>query len=425
MPRTEQPSATGKRPAHAVLQRGELSRVVLAGSAFFCVLCSYYLLRPVRDAMAVQFGAGKLQWLFSATLLFTLAIVPLFGYVVRRLPRRHVLPAVYGFVILNLLGFYLAFVAGPGRAVAAAFFVWLSVFNLFVVSLFWSKTGDCFSTDESHRLYGYIAAGGTAGALSGPALTAFLAHRVETSILLVLSALLLGVAIACMSALQRHRPDGAGQAARPLGGSVLAGIALVLKSPTLRSLAFLVICYTTVSTVLYVELVDLAGKRYASAGERTAFFAKLDLAVNIAALLLQLIGTRQLVQRWGLRVALPAAPLVVMTGLIALAGSAWLSLRTAASVAAVQVLHRAGEFAFSKPGREMVYTAIDAESRYKAKNFIDTAVYRASDASAAWLTTAVRAAGMDAIALAAIPAALAWAITAYLIGRRHDGNQST
>ncbi|HET8624407.1 MAG TPA: MFS transporter, partial [Gemmatimonadales bacterium] len=234
------------------VRQGELARVVLAFSAFFLLLSSYYMLRPVRDEMGVRTGVERLQWLFSGTFVFTLLTVPVFGRVVQRVPRTRLLPAVYGFVVINLLAFAAAFAAGVTAVTAAAFFIWLSAFNLIVVSLFWSNVSDAFTTEQSHRLYGYIAAGGTAGALAGPALTAFLARHLSSGALLALSAGLLAAAAGCMVLLRRaHPPDAAG-AARPIGGSVLAGVPLTLKLPSLRGVALLVICYTAVHTVLYV-----------------------------------------------------------------------------------------------------------------------------------------------------------------------------
>lgn len=410
-------SAHGRK---LLFQPGELQRVALAFGAFFLILCAYYILRPVRDEMAVQYGVNRLQWLFSATFFFTLSVVPLFGWVVRRVPRAHVLPLVYGFLVLNLFGFHLAL--GPNAAPnsAAAFFVWLSVFNLFVVSLFWSTLGDCFSTAESHRLYGYVAAGGTAGALAGPAITATLARHVDAASLLLLSAALLALAAVFVMALRRCKPAGAQSNSRPLGGSIIAGIPLTLKLQDLRGITLVVLCYTTVSTVLYIELVGQVGQALSTSGERTRFFASVDLAVNTIALLLQLLGTRKLVGRFGLRAALSIVPALMIAGLGTLT-----ALRGAIFIAAVQTLHRAGEYALGKPGREMIYTTVDAESRYKAKNFIDTAVYRAGDAASAWIIAAARSAGLDAVAFVGLPVALLWLVTGYRLGGRHDRNEQT
>ncbi|HEU5170604.1 MAG TPA: MFS transporter [Gemmatimonadales bacterium] len=400
------------------LRAGELKRVALAFAAFFLLLCSYYILRPVRDEMAVRTGVDRLQWLFSGTFVFTLLTVPVFGWVVKRVPRAYLVPLVYGFVIANLVAFYTVFAAGITAVSAAGFFIWLSVFNLLVVSLFWSNVSDSFSTEESHRVYGYIAAGGTGGAITGPAVTAVLARQVSTAYLLALSAVLLTAAATCMVLLRRADPARAQAAARPIGGSILAGIPLTLKHASLRGVALLVIWYTAVSTVLYVELVDLVGRTFPDSGGRTAFFATLDLSVNGLALAMQVLGTRQIVQRYGLRTALSVVPLVVLSGLAGL--GVW---RTAVLLAMVQVVHRAGEFSLTRPGREMIYTTVDPESRYKAKNFIDTTVYRGNDVASTWLIAAIRSAGLDAVALAGIPAALAWLVTGFRVGRRHDRDE--
>jgi AAA family ATP:ADP antiporter len=369
--------------------------------------------------MAVQYGVSRLQWLFSATFFFTLLVVPLFGWVVRSLPRHRVLPLVYGFLVINLLAFQAVFAAGVSPMGAAAFFVWLSVFNLFVVSLFWSRMADCFTTAQSHRLYGYIAAGGTCGAVAGPALAAVLAPHLSSSSLLMLSAVMLAAAAACALCLPTHNAPAGGTDRRPVGGAITAGIALVARLADLRGIAFLILCYTTVSTVLYIEMVRMVGQSYAGAGERTSFFARVDLAVNLLALVLQLLGTRKLVGRFGLRFTLPAVPILLMAALAML--GTW---RNLLSGAATQVLHRAGEYALGKPGREMIYTTLDAESRYKAKNFIDTAVYRAGDAGSAWAIAGLRSIGLDAVLFAALPAALLWALNAFHLGSRHDRNQS-
>lgn len=405
-----------RSPHQGRIERGELPRVILSGSAFFLILCSYYILRPVRDDMAVQYGADRLHWLFTGTLVFTLLAVPAFGWVVRHVPRTAILPAVYAFFVANLLAFYFAFASGVvSLAAAGAFFIWLSVFNLFVVSLFWSTVSDSFTKSQAHRLYGYIAAGGTAGALAGPAVTALLARYVQTSSLIALSALLLAAAAICMGVLSAKWRSHAGEGKPSIGGSLLAGIPLTLKLPDLRGIALLIICYTAVSTVLYIQLVELVGERYPDSGMRKVFFARIDLAVNCLALATQLLGTRAIVERYGLRIALPLAPLLLLACLAGL--SVW---ATALSFAAVQVLHRAAEYAVSRPGREMLYTTVDAESRYKAKSFIDTAVYRANDAAAAWLIAAVRGMGLNAVLFVGIPAAAAWFFTAFKAGERHD-----
>jgi AAA family ATP:ADP antiporter len=399
------------------VRAGELTRVALAFLAFFLLLSGYYMLRPVRDEMGVQTGVERLQWLFSGTFVATLLVVPVFGWVVKRVPRHLLVPVVYGFVVLTLLGFYTTFAAGITALTAAAFFIWLTTVNLLIVSLFWSTMSDVFSTEQSHRLYGYISAGGTAGALAGPAVTALLARLLSSASLLALSAALLASAAGCMVLLRRQVEGPQGET-RPIGGSVLAGIPLTLRLRSLRGVALLVIFYTAVHTVLYVELADLAQHVYPDSGERTAFFASMDFAVNCLALGLQLLVTRPVVERFGLSIGLALAPFLVLIGLLTVGLQ-----RTALLLAGTQIVNRAGEFALVRPGREMIYTTVGPESRYKAKNFVDTTVYRASDAGVAWLVSAMRSAGLDTVVLAAIPVAVGWVFTAFRIGRHHDRNE--
>jgi AAA family ATP:ADP antiporter len=394
---------------------GEFKRVALGFVAFFFLLCSYYILRPVRDEMAVQTGANRIQWLFTSTFIATLVAVPIFGWVVKRIRRGLLLPVVYGFFISNLLIFYVVFQTAMTLTTAVAFFTWISVFNLFVVSLFWSNNSDIFTTEQSHRLYGYISAGGTLGAITGPAITATLAETVATSTLLGVSTVLLGAAAVAMVVMRRGAQQIEHAETLPIGGSILAGIRLAWQIISLRGIAVLIICYTAVSTVFYVEQADVVGKTFSDTGERTAYFATIDLAVNCLALITQVAGTRRVVQHFGLRITLSLVPLSVGVGL-ALLGM-W---RSAFLLAIVQIVHRAGEFALTRPGREMIYTTVDAESRYKAKNFIDTTIYRGNDALASWLIAAVRGAGLSSILIVGIPTAIAWLAAAWKIGRRHD-----
>lgn len=389
-----------------------MRRTILAFSAFFLVLCSWYILRPVREEMGVQTGANRLQWLFTGTFIATVLVFPIFGWVVRHVPRRYVLVSVYSFFILNLAFFGFALSGKPSVPMAAAFFIWLSVFNLLVVSLFWSNASDAFSADDAKRFYGYIAAGGTAGALTGPATATILATRVPTSTLIIISAVLLAGSAACSVAL---RGDAASDSAQTIGGNIFSGAALTIKSPVLSRIALLIIFYTTISTVLYIEQADIVGRTITDSGERTAFFAAVDLTVNCAALLVQIFLTRRLLERYGLTMTFVIAPLLVAAGLFFV--NEW---RTPLILAAVQIIHRGGDFALMRPGREMIYTTVDPESRYKGKNFIDTTVYRANDAASSWLVAAIRTAGLNAILFVGLPAALLWLATAFNLGKRHD-----
>jgi AAA family ATP:ADP antiporter len=403
----------------SVSRTGEQHRTALAAATFFLLLCSYYVLRPVRETMAVLTGPDRVPWLFTGTFVATLAVVPLFGWLVRRVPRDWLIPAVYGPMIACLAGFYVVFRAGPTTVSAAAFFIWLSLFNLLVTSLFWSRVGDAFTTEQARRRYGYITAGGTAGAVTGPALTTLLAERVSTASLLLVSMGLLLFAGGSLLFLRPPSDVSASPSQRPIGGSVLAGIAQTFRDPLLAALAGLVICYSSISTVLYQEMTGIVGKAYADAGARTAYFARIDLSVNLLSLALQLLATRFLLRSWRLGWCLGLVPAVMLLGLVGVGVAP-----TAGLFAVVQVLHRAGEFALSKPSREVLFTTVDAENRYKAKNFIDTAVYRTNDAASIWLTTAVRSLGGNAIWIVALPVTMAWLLLSWSTGRRYDQRAS-
>ncbi len=385
---------------------------------FFLLLAAYYMLRPVRDALAVQAGADRLQWLFTATFLAMLALVPAYGWLCARLPRSRFLPAVYAFFILNLVGFY--FFPEPG-----AFFVWLNVFNLFAVSVFWSLMADLFSPAQATRLFGAIAAGGSCGAIAGPALTAGAATLLGTANLLLLSALLLSFALLAMMKLlawgKRYPRQGEPLAEepavdQPLGGTILAGARAALSSPYLLGICAYLFCYTVLSTSLYFQQVEIVGKAIPEIGERTRFFATVDFAVNSIALVLQLAVTARLAERIGAGWMLALMPLVSIAGFAALGVSP-----TLATLVAVGVTRRAGEFAISKPMREALYTAVSREDRYKAKGFTDTVVYRGGDALSGWLFNALRSAGLGAagIAWAAVPVAAGWLAVAFWLGRSY------
>jgi AAA family ATP:ADP antiporter len=380
---------------------------------FFLLLAAYYVLRPVRDALAVQAGTGQLQWLFTATFLAMLALVPAYGWLCARLPRSRFLPAVYAFFILNLVLFY--FFPEPG-----VFFVWLNVFNLFAVSVFWSLMADLFSPAQATRLFGAIAAGGSCGAIAGPALTAAAAPALGTQNLLLLSALLLAAALVAMTRLiawgRKYPRPGEPPAEEPLGGSLLAGARAALTSPYLLGICAYLFCYTVLSTSLYFQQIDIVGNAIPDAGERTRFFATVDFAVNSIALVLQLVVTARLAERIGAGWMLALMPLVSLVGFGALGMAP-----TLAVLVAVGVTRRAGEFAISKPMREALYTAVSREDRYKAKGFTDTVVYRGGDALSGWLFGLLRAAGLGAgaIAWAAVPVAAGWMAIAFWLGRSY------
>jgi AAA family ATP:ADP antiporter len=390
----------------------EVPALAWAFGYFFLLLAAYYVLRPVRDALAVQAGAGQLQWLFTATFLAMLALVPAYGWLCARLPRSGFLPLVYVFFILNLLVF--RFYPNP-----SVFFVWLSVFNLFAVSVFWSLMADLFDAKQAARLFGAISAGGSCGAIAGPALTADAATTLGTSNLLLVSAVLLALALVCMMQLiawgRKYPRRGEPPAEEPLGGSVLAGLRAALTSPFLLGICAYLFCYTVLSTALYFQQVEIVGKALPDAAERTRFFAIADLAVNSLALIVQIAFTARLHALLGTGWMLALMPLVSIVGFAALGAAP-----TLAVLLAVGITRRAGEFAISKPVREALYTVVPREDRYKAKGFIDTVVYRGGDAASGWLFGLLRGAGwsLSGLAYAAIPVAGAWLAVSFWLGRK-------
>jgi AAA family ATP:ADP antiporter len=403
------------------VQTQEVWAIFWSFSYFFALLCSYYIVRPMRDEMGIAGGVENLQWLFSGTLVAMLAAVPLFGWVSSRFPRRRFLPTVYGFFIVNLLVFFALFRSDITHAwVARAFFIWVSIFNLFVVSVFWSFMADLFDNEQAKRLFGFIAAGGTAGALVGPLLTTALAIPLGPTNLLLLSACFLLWAVFCVNRLISHCTDSkraAGNAAgeSAIGGGVFAGIRLVARSPYLLGICALMLLFTTLATFLYFQQAQIIRDHFSDPAERTAVFAAIDLAVNTLTLVMQIFLTGRLVKWLGLAVTLALIPLLLGAGFVLLGFAPVLSV-----LVVVQVIRRAGNYAIMRPAREMLYVVLGREEKYKAKNFIDTAVYRAGDAVSAWVYAGLRAAGfsLGGIAWLAVPVAGLWAWLAYTLGKR-------
>jgi len=367
---------------------------------FFLVLCSYYLLRPVRDTVAVALGREELQRLFTVTFAAMLVLVPLFGWLCARLPRAKLLPAVYAFFALNLLLFSVSLPP-------TIFFVWLSVFNLFVVSVFWSFMSDVFETAQAARLYGAISAGGSCGAIAGPLLATLL---LDHQYMLLLSAGLLCGAIACIAMLSRwarqHPRAGDPPPEQPMGGSIVAGIRAALSSPFLLAICGYLFCYTALSTALYFQQVAIVREALPDPQEQTRFFARIDLLVNSLTLLVQLLAFSRLAALIGVTGLLVAMPLVSIAGFL------WIGATpTLAALVVFGVTRRVGEFAISKPAREALFTVVPREERYKAKNFIDTVVYRGGDVTAAWAF-----AGLSAFIAAGV--AVAWTALGFFLGAR-------
>ncbi|MDQ0138647.1 NTP/NDP exchange transporter [Cupriavidus necator] len=415
------------------IRSGEAGAVVAGFLFFFCLFASYFMLRPVRETMGIAGGVNNLQWLFTATFVVMLAAIPLYGAVCAWLPRRRFVPWVYAFFIANLLAFALATRALPDNIwLARVFYVWLSVFNLFVVSVAWSLMADVFRPEQARRLFALLAAGASAGGLAGPVLGGWLVPHIGLTGLMLLSAALLAATlpgVAWLFGWRRRAGAGVaqpGQAAAgavqdpgdPIGGGLLAGLSLLLRSRYLLGIGLFVILLATASTFLYFEQARLVAEAFPERTRQTQVFSALDAAVQALTILVQLFFTGRMARRYGVTMLLTAVPLAVTAGFLVLA-----LLPTFGVLAAVMILRRVGEYALLRPGREMLFTVVDAETKYKAKNVIDTAVYRAGDAVSAWVKTAIDAlSGHPAtVALAGALLALAWAGLGWWLGRRHEG----
>lgn len=405
------------------LRPGELALVSSAAIYSFLALASWYVLRPIRDDMGVAGGVENLAWLFSGTLVAMLATQPIYSALVARWPRGRFLPWVYRFFALNLVLFFAALTLAPAGAqvwIGRVFFVWTSVFNLFVVSVFWSFMADVFRSEQGRRIYGLLAAGGTLGSLAGGAVTAGLVEALGSAPLLLVSALLLEAAGACARSLGRRAgaasPEQARAEREAIGGGPLAGLAHVAASPYLLGLCLFLFLYTIGSTFLYFLQVDIVAGAFTDRGARTAFFARIDLWVNGLTLLLQTGVTGRLLTRLGVGGTLTLLPALSIAGFTALGLAPSLPLLVVFLVA-----RRAGNFALARPARELLFVPLAREDKYKAKNFIDTVVYRVGDQAGAWTSSGLAAAGLGvgAVAAVATPLAALWLALALWLGRRH------
>ena len=404
------------------IRPGEGRAALWSFAYFFCVLASYYVLRPVREEMGVATGVERLPWLFTGTFAAMVAAVPLFGWLAARFPRRTLLPVVYAFFIACILGLFalLRGVGAPAWA-PAAFFIWLSVFNLFVVSVFWSFMADVWREEQARRLFGFIAAGGSAGALVGPAVTALLAPRMGPVNLLPVAAALLAGALVCVARLRGDAPAaGPGTLPAdesPLGGGALGGFTRVLGSSYLAGIALFVALGTLFATFVYFQQAQIMRSAFADPGRRTAVFAVMDLIVNALTIGAQLFVTGALATRFGVTRVLPALPVLTLAGFTVLTMAA-----TAGVLIMFQVLRRAAQYGITGPAREMLFTVVPREDKYKAKNLIDTVISRGGDALSGWAFAGLSALGlgMAGVSLVALPLAALWIALAVYLGRREE-----
>lgn len=394
---------------------------------FFSLMCSYNILRPIREEMGIISGLENLQWLFLIAFFAMLAMTPFFGWITSKSPRSRFLPISYLFFISNLLIFYLLWKNGfDQKIVAQIFYVWISVFNLFVISVFWSFMTDIFNDEQAQRLFAFIASGGTIGALLGPLFTALLAGCVEMHDLLLVSIVFLFLSIFSIRRLsdwEKKAQEKDTQSPTPtegknnLKGGVLGGIRLVAGSRYLQGICILITLYGMLATFLYFQQLEIVNSHYTHSTDRMAAFAWIDFAVNALTLIFQLVLTGRIVKWIGIPMTLAIVPILLVLGFISISLAP-----TLITVVSIQVLRKAGNYAVMKPSREMLYVVLSKEEKYKAKNFIDTSVYRGADALSAWLYGGLGALGLgiSQIAVIAAPLAALWAWVAFRLGKKHD-----
>jgi len=414
--------------ALAKVEPYEIKAVVLGFLYFFFLLGSYYILRPVRDAMGITYGADELEDLFTVVFFATFITAPIYAFFANRLKLSTLLPWVYGFFAITIVLFYAMFAstdASSDRMIAAAFYVWISVFNMFITSVFWSFMADLFSRTQAKRLYGIVAAGGSAGAIAGPAITALFVKAVGTNTLLLISAagFLATIGIVLLLVREKEKLRVAGDDPQrtsldhTLAANPFAGFSMLAKSPYLLGIATFILLMTWISTILYVQQQEFIGKAFETREARTQANAIVDLVVNILTIGIQLFGTSRLVSRFGVTTGLILNPILMVFLFIGVALSPILLVLLGA-----QIIRRVSEYAIARPSREMLFTIVDQESKYKAKNVIDTVVYRFGDMSGIWVQNFVGLLGHGAAgaAVLGIGVSVVWGWVALQMGRRYE-----
>ena len=425
-----------KGPAVQLLRRvvdvrdGELRALLASFTLFFFLLSSYFVLRPMRDEVAASSGVNGLTWLFAATLAGTLLFNPMFSALVVRFPVRKFIPISYQFFVANMLIFYAVLrymSAAEGSSVdvwaGRAFFIWTTVFALFNTSIFWCLMADTFRSDEAKRLFGFIGVGGTLGSIAGSGATAALAQRIGTMNLLIVSAVLLEIGVLVVMRFPRRAvvaPDERVRSKRDqdrelIGGSVWAGFTHVVRSPYLLGICGFMVLFTVGSTFLYFAQSDLVGREFADKASRTAVLAKLELSVQTLTVITQIFFTGRIIRWLGLGLALALLPIISILGFGGLA-----LVPAFGTVAVFTVLRRGGNFAITNPAMEVLFTVVRREDKYKAKNVIETFVYRGGDQIGAWAYKGLTGLGLGLVGISyvAVPLSMVWLGLGLWLGRR-------
>jgi ATP:ADP antiporter, AAA family len=402
----------------------EVKAVSISFVYFFFLMASYFILKSLRDAEGTIYGVEHLQELFTGTFLLSFIVAPLYAGFASRIRLATFLPWVYGVIAVSMLGFYFAFQAHENnRWIAAGFYVWLSTLNLLIISVFWSMMADIFSSAQAKRLFGFIAAGGTVGTIVAPAFNAFFVKTVGANTLLLISAAGFAITALMVRLLEAEKrrliaADSSAQRTsmdRSLGGNPFDGFVLLLKSRYLLMIALFLLLMTWISTVIYFQLGDLISHQFASKAARAQAYAWIDLATNSCAVLIQLFGTGRFIKRFGVTTGLLVNPVIMVIAFLAVVAAPGLMV-----LGSIQVIRRFAEYAVAKPSRDMLFTVVDQQSKYKAKNVIDTVVYRFGDLSSSWISSFILPFGVKGLALFGVVVAAVWFPIAYLLGKRYE-----
>mgnify|MGYP001824117199 CR=1 FL=1 len=406
------------------IERHEYVAVAWSFLYFFCVLSAYYILRPIRETMGVGSGTNTIPFLFVGTFIAMLVLTPVFGWVTSRYPRKVFLPWVYLFFISNILIFWFVFSEriddGQNHVwLGRTFFIWISVFNLFVVSVFWSFMADIYTREQGRRLFGLLSSGGSIGALLGSALTTIAVTRIGFENLFPVSAILLAFAIVCIHQLKKwvvhehsDNVDKTVASNKPLGGNPLSGITHVFGSKYFTAIAISSIIASLLGTALYMFRAELVATSSMDTNQQTQFFAVINLASSFFTILGQMFLVRHVVHKFGIGVSLAILPTLSVLFFI------WVALEpTLLVIALADVARRATGFTFGKPTTDMLYSVVTPEEKYKTKNFIDTAVYRFGDVVGVWTIRFMMGLGITGVSLVMVPFAAIWALVALWLGR--------
>ncbi len=400
----------------------EFTALLMACAYFFLILCSYYVIRPIRDEMAIANGVVNIPWIHSATVIALVVLTPVFGWVTTRFRTREFLSYCTIFFASHLVVFYFLFdVPDRPRLVTQSFFVWVNVFNMFIVSLFWSFMNDVFSREQTQRLFAFIAAGGTAGAICGPIITVSLVGTIGLPPLLLISASILTLSVFLIRWFVKWNNDeydnhkhAHNVEDKALSGSIFGGLTSIFKSRYLLGICCFVLLYALSITFVQIRQAELIEATYSNPAERTQLFAFIDLIANSLVLFFQLFLTSRIIKYFGFSLTLLAVPLGITIGFGLMAAMPILMV-----MICMEIFRRVGDYAIMKPAREMLFSVVSREDKYKAKNFIDTAVLRTGSASSSWVYTAVKALGAGGASVAGVSIflGLAWCAIAVWLGR--------